>query len=238
MKGFLPALALSLPFMFPTAGFAQRDAPVWESHLSRISVYNNNRTSSVLELDYKKEGGHYVHDHHQLYVMAYLQKDEAEILKMVPKEEAPKKKGPAKKFFLDLLIEKKLVKVLQTKATKVHPWNYKDQHDRRNHVYSFKFHFEHKALFETVESLVNFDSDNISVYGTKKDITLYGDKFKMMVFVPVNTNPYATKIPMNLRKQYDFPPGHWRLRPIHYFRPLPYVFELKRVSDGFLLYKN
>ena len=169
---------LVLIFALPLSSFAQRDAPVWESYLTRISVYDNNRTSSVLELDYKKEGGHYVHDHHQLYVMAYLQKDEAEILKMVPKEEAPKKKGPAKKFFLDLLIEKKLVKVLQTKATKVHPWNYKDQHDRRNHVYSFKFHFEHKALFETVESLANFDSDNVSVYGTQKDITLYGDKFK------------------------------------------------------------
>ena len=86
--------------------------------------------------------------------------------------------------------------------------------------------------------MANFDSDNVSVYGTQKDITLYGDKFKMMVFVPVNTSPYATKIPMNLRKQYDFPPRHWRFRPIHYFRPLPYVFELKRVSDGFLLYKN
>ena len=165
---------LVLIFALPLFSFAQRDAPVWESYLTRTSIYNNNRTSSVLELDYKKEGGHYVHDHH----------------------------------------------------------------DRRNHVYSFKFHFEHKALFETVESLVNFDSENVSVYGTKKDITLYGDKFKMMVFVPVNTSPYATKIPMNLRKQYDFPPRRWRLRPIHYFRPLPYVFELKRVSDGFLLYKN
>ena len=95
---------LVLIFALPLFSFAQRDAPVWESYLTRISIYDNNRTSSVLELDYKKEGGHYVHDHHQLYVMAYLQKDEAEILKMVPKEEAPKKKGPAKKFFLDLLI--------------------------------------------------------------------------------------------------------------------------------------
>ena len=51
---------LLLVFICPLFSFAQRDAPVWESCLTRISIYDNNRTSSVLELDYKKEGGHYL----------------------------------------------------------------------------------------------------------------------------------------------------------------------------------
>ena len=51
---------LVLIFALPLFSFAQRDAPVWKSCLTRISIYDNNRTSSVHELDYKKEGGHYL----------------------------------------------------------------------------------------------------------------------------------------------------------------------------------
>ncbi len=51
---------LVLIFALPLSSFAQRDAPVWESCLTQISVCDNNRTSSVLELDFKKKGGHYL----------------------------------------------------------------------------------------------------------------------------------------------------------------------------------
>lgn len=41
-----------------------------------------------------------------------------------------------------------------------------------------------------------------------------------------------------MKHQYDFLSSYWGFRPIHYFRPLLYVFQLKRVLDGFLLYQN
>ena len=94
-------MLLTLLFMSSAVVLAQRDAPVWESHLTKISVYHNSRTSSTMELDYKKEGGHYVHNVHQLYLLVYLKKDEGEIMKLVAK-----KKHPNKKLLLDVLIEK------------------------------------------------------------------------------------------------------------------------------------
>jgi len=224
-------MLLTLLFISSAVVLAQRDAPVWESHLTKISVYHNSRTSSTVELDYKKEGGHYVHNVHQLYLLVYLKKDEGEIMKL-----AANKKRLNKKLLLDVLIEKKLVKVLETKATKVQPNNVDNQHDRRNHVYSFEFALKHKTLFETIRTLANFDPDNVVVYGTKKDLHRYEDKFKLLAYVPVNTSPYATKIPMSLRKMYDFtnnmnPQGH-------YFRQLPYVLYLKKAKEDFLLYIN
>ena len=129
---------------------------------------------------------------------------------------------------------KKLVKVLETKATKVQPYNVENQHDRRNHVFLFKFALEHKTLFEKIKQLANFDSNNVEVFRSGRHE--YEDKFKLLAYVPVNTSPYATKIPMSLRKMYDFtnnmnPQGH-------YFRQLPYVLYLARFGEDFLLYIN
>ena len=103
-------MIITLLGMFPATVLGQRDAPAWESNLTRISVYHNNRTSCTVELDYKKEGGHYVHNEHQLYLLVYLKKDEGEIIKLAAEKADLNKKDLSEKSLVDMLIEKKLVK--------------------------------------------------------------------------------------------------------------------------------
>ena len=60
----------------PTLATAQRDAPVWESYLNRVSVYHLERLSTSIELVWEKGGGPSKNVEHQIYLLVYLQKNE------------------------------------------------------------------------------------------------------------------------------------------------------------------
>ena len=103
--------------LMPLPAFAQRDAPVWEAYLASLSIYHENHGSITVDMLYKHEGGPYEHHERQMYLLAYLKRDEAEILKIASDRTLLDKTKPDK-MSLDVLLERKLVTILDTKAAK------------------------------------------------------------------------------------------------------------------------
>jgi hypothetical protein len=231
-----------------STAFAQRDAPVWESFLPQISVYHNAADaprSLIVDFLFIKSGGPHEHTEHQAYVLAYLKKDEAEILKLAADPQLRSKKNEKTKPFLDILVEKKLVATLDTQVTKITEMrlprqvklNPGSQSADTENVFPFKFTFSYEALFRAVQQLGNFDMKSVDVVG---DYTWFEDKFKLIVFVPVNDSAQATKVSAELRKMYDFAGMMDFENSLLYFRPLPYEFQFKKygAENTLLVYIN
>jgi hypothetical protein len=230
-----------------STAFAQRDAPVWESFLPQISVYHNAADaprSLIVDFLFIKSGGPHEHTEHQAYVLAYLKKDEAEILKLAADPQLRSKKNEKTKPFLDLLVEKKLVATLDTQVTKITEMrlprqvklNPGSQSADTENVFPFKFTFSYEALFRAVQQLGNFDMKSVDVVG---DYTWFEDKFKLIVFVPVNDSAQATKVSPEFHKMYDFASLMDFENSLLYFRPLPYEFQFKKYGkEGLLVYIN
>jgi hypothetical protein len=244
----LGSLSILIVFICVSTAFGQRDAPVWESFLPQISVYHDasDRPQAVkVEFLFKKEGGPHEHTEHQAYVLVYLQKDEAQILKLAADPQLRNKKNEKTKRFLDVLVEKKLVVPLQSQVAKiievsmsrsaagqVSPKRAGDDDDDIESVFPFKFTFANNTLFQSVQKLGNFDPKSVDVVG---DYTWYKDKFKLMVFVPVNDSAQADKVSAELRKMYDFAGLMDFESSVLYFRPLPYEFMFKSYKDDPLM---
>src|ERR1044071_2489886 len=115
-------LSILIVLLCVSTAFGQRDAPVWESFLPQISVYHNAADaprSLIVDFLFKKEGGPHEHTEHQAYVLAYMKKDEEQILKFAADPQLRTKKNEKTKQFLDLLVEKKLVVALDTQVAKI-----------------------------------------------------------------------------------------------------------------------
>ena len=240
-------LSILIVFVCGSTAFAQRDAPVWESFLPQISVYHDAADAPrnlVVDFLFIKSGGPHEHTEHQAYVLAYLKKDEAEILKLAADPQLRSKKNEKTKRFLDLLVEKKLVATLDSQVAKIVEMRFPRQvklgpgsqsADTEN-VFPFKFTFSYESLFRAVQQLGNFDMKNVDVVG---DYTWFEDRFKLIVFVPVNDSAQATKVSAELHKMYDFASLMDFENSLLYFRPLPYEFQFKTYKpDGLLVYIN
>jgi hypothetical protein len=192
-----------------------------------------------------KSGGPQEHTEHQAYVLVYLQKDEEQILKLAEDPELKKKKNEKTKRFLDVLVEKKLVAPLQSQVAKrievsmsrdaVGKSNRKrasDDDDDVEYVFPFKFTFTNESLFQSIQKLGNYDPKNVDVSG---DYTWFNDKFKLLVFVPVNDSTQADKVSPKIRKFYDFVGSFDFDSSLLYFRPLPYEFQFKKNKDEYLM---
>jgi hypothetical protein len=240
-------LSILIVFVGVSTAFGQRDAPVWESFLPKISVHHaksDRPTAIKVEFVFMKNGGPHEHTEHQAYVLVYLQKDEEQILKLAADPELRKKKNEKTKRFLDLLVEKRLVAPLQSqvaKITEVSMSRYDGgkgnsrragNDDDVEYVFPFKFTFTNEALFQSVQKLGNYDPKNVDVSG---DYTWFNDKFKLMVFVPANDSAQADKVPAKLRKSYDFVGSFDFDSSLLYFRPLPYEFEFKKYKEEYLM---
>ena len=90
-------------------------------------------------------------------------------------------------------------------------------------------------LFQSVRKLGNFQPEKAEAYGSE---TWFDDKFKLIVFVPVNDSRHATKISRSLREMYDFAYPMNSKTALLYFRPLPYEFGLKKYKEDTLIYIN
>ncbi len=232
-------MKLSISWLFALAAlscastsFAQRDAAVSNSFLPRISMFNE-RTTLDFEVTFMKGGGpHEQSAHSQMYVFGYLEKDEPQILQLAADKTLTTKSKDEKRLLLDVLIDEKLIAHLGTKVAKESGlpvmMNSKSNRTLRGgSCYDFEFSFNNKSLFETVGKLKNFDQASF----VESDHRYYNDKFKLLIFVPVNDCKYATEIPEEQRAFYDFAHFMDRETIIQYFKPLPYRFQFKPLDE-------
>lgn len=226
---------------------AQRDAPVWSSYLPRIALFDE-RTSLDFEVTFNRCGGPVEQSSTQMYVLAYLDKDEKQILEIAANEKYVKKpKKPAtpneatdnENLLIDHLVKEKLAIVLETKVAKSmeKPPTISTTTGRAvrgGRCSDFAFSFDNATLFRSVGKLKNFDS----LAFVDSDNRYYNDKFKLMIFVPVNDCVYATLIPKEQRDFYDFAHFMDSETIVQYFKPLPYRFQFKplRSEDAVLIY--
>src|SRR5688500_1135688 len=189
-------LSILIVFLWVSTVFGQRDAPVWESYLPRVSIYHddsNNHPAITVDFLFKKNGGPHEHTEHQAYILVYLKRDEVEILKLAGDPELIKKQNEKTKLFLDVLVEKKLVVALESQVAKIGKTpRFADVKGNPKRAgsdtlaefsFPFKFTFTYETLFQSVRKLGNFNSENVNIVGKS---TWFNDKFKLMVFVPVN----------------------------------------------------
>ena len=96
----------------------QRDPPLIECYLPSITISHAKGERLSLDL-VLKETGPTEHREHQMYLMAYLLDDEAEVLKIAsdPKLLDKKSSGDSK-LFLDVLTDQRLVTIIETKVAK------------------------------------------------------------------------------------------------------------------------
>jgi len=244
----MACLSILITFVWASAAFAQRDAPVWEAYLPKVSIYHDNSSKQpALTVDFlfKKNGGPHEHVEHQAYVLVYLRQDEEQILKLARDPELTKKQNEKTKLFLDMLVEKKLVVPLESQVAKINRTpRFQDvrgnpkstgAEELTEFSFAFKFTFTYDTLFQSVGKLGNFHPENAKAYGSE---TWFEEKFKLMVFVPVNDSAHATKISAELRKMYDFANVMDFKTALLYFRPLPYEFGFKKYQDNTLIYIN
>jgi hypothetical protein len=246
----IACLSILILLLSVSTAFGQRDAPVWEAYLPTFSIYHddsNNHPALTVDFLFKKHGGPHEHTEHQAYVLVYLKKDEDEIMKLAADTELIKKKNEKTKLFLDLLVEKKLVVPLDSQVAKLNQESqprYADVRGNpkragadtlRDFTFPFKFTFTNELLFQSVQKLGHFDIKNTNAYGKE---TWFEDRFKLMVFVPVNDSAYATKVSAKLREMYDFANPMNFQTLLLYFRPLPYEFNLKKYEEDLLIYIN
>lgn len=215
-----------------TTAMAQRDPPVWNSYLPRIVMFDERDTLDF-ELTYNKAGGPHEQTHCQMYVLAYLEQDEVTIKKLAADSKFTMKTKDDRKLLLDVLQEKKLAVVLDTKvavcAEKPPVVSARSTRSvRSGHCTDFEFSFDNGQLFQSISKLGNFDSDNVVASPGQ----LYNDKFKLMIFVPVNDSRYATKIPEGQQQLYDFAHFVDSKTIIQYFKPLPYRFQFVRFEKS------
>lgn len=245
-------LSIFVVFLLVSPAFGQRDAPVYESYLPQFSIYHdtsNGHNAITIDLLFKKNGGPVEHTEHQAYLLVYLKKDEAEILKLAGDAELVKKQNEkTAKPFLNLLVEKKLVVPLESQVAKINGSRTPRFADARgyprrsgvdtlaNHSFSFKFTFTYETLFQTVRGLGNYSSATEQIY-TKK-ITYFHDKFKFIVFVPVNNSAQATKVSPEIHQSWDFANVMNDSTSLLYFRPLPYELDMQTYEKKVLIYIN
>ena len=225
-----------------SAAHAQRNAPVWESYLASVSIYHQDYRDLGIDLVFRKDGGPHEHTEHQMYLIAYLEKDENRILKLASDASLLDKTQPSKKMLLDVLRDKGLITVLDSKAAKrtaYPPGPFYGKAHLSAGAFPFHFSLSGKDLFEAINTLKNFDSENV----THSDGVYFEDRFKLLVFVPVNDSKYADKVSPEIRGRGDFanwsaklahPRGEWFASKtiLLYFKPLPYAFHFRKTSDS------
>jgi hypothetical protein len=235
-----------LLFIAPQAALAQRDAPVWECYLPKIEIYHEDDSKLSIDLLFKKNGGPYEHIEHQCYILAYLVGDEAEIMKLAADKELIKKKEN-KTPLIDVLVEKKLVTILESKAVKLKSpdgltqkfpdvtgnpaQNSKSKID--HYTFPFQFTFKYQALFDARKQLGNFKKDDANQLDNQ---IWYKSNIKLLVFVPVNDTKYSDKVSADIRDKHDFAYSMNTETILLYFKPLSYEISFKKYDDKLLLY--
>lgn len=244
------AFAFALFSLAPSLALAQRDPPLLECYLPSILVRHAEGERLSLELVLKKETGPTEHREHQMYLLAYLLDDEKEVFEIASDPALlDKTKGPDAKLFLDVLLDKGLVTILETKVAKRQGFAGQDVSGRyadgskagiskadflKLNTFDFAFAPSYIELFNKISTLKHFRNED----PPPNQIGIYDHKFKMLVFVPVNDCKYAAAVREGIRGANDLGLRQDRLTtPILYFRPLPYELVFRRDSEvGTIVY--
>ena len=233
-------LTLFAYLLTASLAWAQRDAPLLECYLPSIAVRHAEGDRLSLELVLKKETGPHEHKEHQMYLLAYLLDDEKEVLKIVSDAALLENEGGADALlFLDVLLEKGLVTILETKVAERGAFAAMDNarkyadgsglaRDKESflkiNTFAFSFSPTYHELFEKVSQLNSFSNENPQRFGE------FASKFKMLVYVPVNNSKYASKVRDEIRSKGDLVVGEYVANKTVtlYCRPLPYEFVFGR----------
>ncbi len=235
---------LLLLVLIPGVALAQRDPPLLECYLPSITVRHAEGERLSLDLVLKKETGPTEHREHQMYLLVYLLDDETELLQISSDPKLlDKTKGRESKLFLDVLLEKGLVTVLETKVAKRQGFAGQDVSGKyadgskagrskedflKLNTFAFSFTPKYVDLFSKISKLKHFRNED----PPPDQIGIYKHRFKMLVFVPVNDCKYATEVRDGIRGENDLGLNHDRFTtPILYCRPLPYEFAFRRDSE-------
>lgn len=222
--------------LLPAAIWAQRDPPLYESCLTSTALYHRDQ-DLVLELRYRKRGGPREHTEHQMYVLAFLKKDEAKVLEIAMNPKYLDKRNKDAPLFLDVLLEKKLVVELDSKtARKPDPDRPQDSGRLGDESsFPFEFKFPENQLIEVARRLPGF-ADGDAPFR-------HGEDFRLLAFVPGNDCKYASKVtPEGGRGAGDYgvafdhriesyAPGGTFRTPILLLKVLPYDLHVARSGD-------
>jgi hypothetical protein len=210
------AFLVVLGLLFPSVALAQRDPPLTECYLASITATHAAGDRIALDLVLKKETGPTEHREHQMYLLAYLQEDEAEVLKICADEALLDKRAEGDaKLFLDVLLEKGLVTILETKTAPRQGFAGQDVTGKYSdgskagrekaeflklNTFDYSFELPYRDLFEKVSKLKHFRAEEVPP-GT---LIFYKRKFKILAFAPVNDSKYASKVSKNIRGKPDW----------------------------------
>jgi hypothetical protein len=159
-----------------------------------------------------------------------------------------KKNEKTAKTFLQILIDKKLVLPLESQVARINGGRTPRFADARGypkrsgvdtldrHSFPFKFTFTYETLFQIVRGLGHYSPATEQIY-TKK-ITYFHDKFKFIIFVPVNNSAQANKVAPEIHKSWDFANPINDATSLLYFRPLPYELDMQTYEKKVLVYIN
>jgi len=225
-------LSLILLCTFAVPALAQRDPPVFDSYLAR-TVVCNQRTTLDFEITWHKGGGpHEQSTHAQMVVLLYLEKDEQKILELANQPQHTNKENKAEDLILAVLEKQKLATVLKSSVAELDKSNATADLKklRGGYDFDFEFSFEYSQLLEKHKLLASFDKESVDTHPTLG--STYGDKVKLIIYVPTNDSPLATLIPEKLRKFYDFAHPMNMETSIHYFKPLPQSFQFREIKPG------
>jgi hypothetical protein len=244
-------LALIACFLAPSVAWAQRDPPLLECYLPSITIRHAEGGRLSLELVLKKETGATEHREHQMYLLAYLLDDEEEVLEIAADASLlDKTKGADAKLFLDVLLDKGLVTILETKVAKRQGFSGQDVSGKyvdgskaardkadflKLNAFEYSFAPQYIELFKKISKLKHFRNEDPPA----GQIGIYKHRFKMLVFVPVNDCKYASEVGDGIRGKNDYglKDSLRPTTPILYCRPLPYEFTFRRDSDvGTVIY--
>jgi hypothetical protein len=234
----LLVLCFLLNISVPVA-YSQRNAPVQESYLASLSIYHQRDGDLGIDLIFRKDLGPPEHTEHQMYLIAYLEKDENTILELARNASLVNKTEPTNRMLLlDVLRDKHLIAVLDSKVARRTASRPGLQYGKASlAAYAFPFHFSLSAkdLFRAINTLRNFDLKN----AVDSDGVYFKDRFKLLVFVPVNDSRYADRVSPEVRGKGDF--ANWfanRVDPsdegfalktiLLYFKPLPYDLQFRK----------
>ena len=245
-------LSIFVVFLWVSPAFGQRDAPVYEAYLPQFSIYHDDsKGHDAITIDFllKKNGGPMEHTEHQAYILVYLKKDEEQIMKLAGDAELVKKANEkTARTFLQILVAKKLVVPLESQVARINGGRTPRFADARGypkrsgvdtlegHSFPFKFTFTYETLFRTVRGLGNYSPATEEIYTEK--ITYFHDKFKFIVFVPVNNSAQANKVAPEIHKSWDFANPMNYATSLLYFRPLPYELDMETYEKKVLVYIN
>lgn len=238
-------LILLLLVLAPRIALAQRDPPLFECYLPSIKVSHAAGDRLLLDLILKKETGPVEHWEHQMYLLMYLLEDEDEVLKIASDPDLlDKSKGVDGKLFLDVLLARGLAVVSETKVAKRQHFAGQDNRGEysdgskvgrseeeflRLNTFAFSFSQAYNDLFDSASTLKHFRNEE----APPDTVGISNQRFKILVYVPVNDCKYATAVREGVRGKNDFGLDEYGMgkTPILYCRPLPYEFVFRRDSD-------